>query len=78
MIAPQHCRAARGWLGWSQAQLAEKAGVGQSTVKDFEAGRRTPIGNNMRSIEAALEEAGIVFMLGEDHEVIGLNGPSPD
>lgn len=59
MLSPEQSRAARGWLDWSQADLAERANVSLSTVRDFEKGRRTPIGNNMAAIERALSDAGI-------------------
>lgn len=59
MLSPEQSRAARGWLDWTQAELATRASVGLSTVKDFEAGRRTPIGNNLAAIERALTDAGI-------------------
>lgn len=45
----------------SQQELATAANVGLSTVKDFEAGRRTPIGNNLNAMRAVLEAGGIVF-----------------
>jgi ribosome-binding protein aMBF1 (putative translation factor) len=61
-MKPEQCRAARGWLDWSQADLAKKAKVGLSTVKDFESGKRTPIANNLEGIRRALEAAGITFM----------------
>ena len=63
-MTPEHCRAARGWLGWSQSELASASGTGLSTVKDFEGGRRTPIANNLAAIRAALEKAGIGFVTG--------------
>lgn len=59
MLAPEQSRAARGWLDWSQEQLAERANVSLSTVRDFEKGRRVPIRNNLASIQAAIEAAGI-------------------
>lgn len=62
MITPEQSRAGRGLLGWSQQQLANNAGVGLSTVRDFEKGRRTPTAGNADAIRAALEAAGVVFV----------------
>lgn len=59
MLTPEQSRAARGWLDWSQADLAARANVSLSTIRDFEKGRRTPIGNNLEAIERALFTAGI-------------------
>ncbi len=61
-MSPEQSRAARGWLDWSQSELAEKASVSLSTVRDFEKGRRVPIANNLTAIQAALEAAGIAFV----------------
>jgi len=58
MLTPGQCRATRGWLNWTQAELAEHANVGLSTVRDFESEVRTPIQNNLAAIRRALEEAG--------------------
>jgi ribosome-binding protein aMBF1 (putative translation factor) len=54
-------RAARNWLAWTQADLATRAKVGLSTVKDYEGGKRTPIPNNLEAMKAALEKAGVRF-----------------
>jgi transcriptional regulator with XRE-family HTH domain len=48
-------------LAWMQAELAAKAVVGLSTVKDYEAGNRTPIANNLLAMQKALEKVGIRF-----------------
>lgn len=58
-MSPEQVRAARGWLGWTQQALAERARVGLSTIKDFENGSRTPIANNLSAIQQALEAAGV-------------------
>jgi transcriptional regulator with XRE-family HTH domain len=65
MITKEQCRAARGFLNWSQSILADRAGVDRSTVKDFESGRHTPNRTNMAAIVAALEMAGLEFTNGK-------------
>lgn len=58
---PEQVRAARSLLGWSQKNLAEKAGVAVSTVADFERGQRNLVPNNAFAIRQALEAVGILF-----------------
>ncbi len=62
MFTPAVSRAARGLLDWSQTDLAEKAGVSLSTVRDFETGKRTPIANNISAMQKAMEAAGVQFI----------------
>ncbi len=62
MFTPAISRAARGLLDWSQTDLAEKAGVSLSTVRDFETGKRTPIANNISAMQKAMEGAGVQFI----------------
>lgn len=59
MLTPEQSRAARGWLDWSQEDLAKRANVSMSTVRDFEKNRRTPINNNLMALAAALKHAGV-------------------
>jgi ribosome-binding protein aMBF1 (putative translation factor) len=61
-MSPEQSRAARAWLDWSQDELAAKASVSLSTVRDFEKGRRVPIPNNLKAMEAVLETEGISFV----------------
>jgi transcriptional regulator with XRE-family HTH domain len=65
-LTAAQCRAARGWLDWSQEKLAEAAHVSLSTVRDFEKGRRTPIANNLAAIQAALVAEGIELAFATD------------
>ena len=73
MLAPQQSRAARGWLGWSQEDLAKRAAVSLSTVRDFEKGRRTPIANNIKAIQTAIEGEGVRLSFGADGRPTGIS-----
>ncbi len=64
-ISSAQCRAARGLLDWTQAELARKVGVALRTVQDFENGRRTPLAIVRSSIRQAFEQAGIEFLDGD-------------
>jgi transcriptional regulator with XRE-family HTH domain len=61
-MTPEQSRAGRAWLDWSQQELAAKASVSLSTVRDYEKGRRVPIANNLTAMRTALEAAGIAFV----------------
>lgn len=58
------CRAARALLDWTQPHLAEAAGLGLSTVVDFERERRAVSAEAVGKIKAALEAVGIEFTNG--------------
>ena len=60
-ITKDQCRAARGILRLSQEKLARAAGVGVSTVTDFELGSREVSPRLVHLIRIALEKEGIVF-----------------
>ena len=60
-ITKDQCRAARGILRMSQERLARAAGVGVSTVTDFELGSREISPRLVHMIRIALEQEGVVF-----------------
>jgi transcriptional regulator with XRE-family HTH domain len=70
-LRPEQSRAARALLDWSQAELAEHAGVSRSTVRDFEGGRHELHRASEAQIVRALTEAG-VRLIGADDEGPGV------
>ncbi|MHC2463501.1 helix-turn-helix domain-containing protein [Bradyrhizobium embrapense] len=61
-ISPAQCRAGRALLDMTQPQLASIAGLGLSTVVDFERQRRTVSEEAVRKMQEALEKAGVQFI----------------
>ncbi len=61
-FSPALCRAGRFLLNLSQNDLAESAGLGRSTIADYERGARVPNPENLAALRAALEDAGTVFI----------------
>lgn len=61
-LTPAQARAARALLGWSQKDLASRAGVAEATVTQFERGNRNPMRAVDRAMRSALEAAGIEFI----------------
>lgn len=62
VFSPGQCRAARGFLDWTQDELAVASGVSRSTIKDFEAGRHTLQRATQALLVSTLEAAGIVLL----------------
>ena len=63
-VSPEQIRAARGLLGWTQADLAKAAGVSRAAVADYESGRTSPYIKTLTAIVDAIEKAGLSFAAG--------------
>lgn len=55
-------KAGRALLKWSQWDLSCKSRVSNSTIADFESGKRTPRDDNIMKMREALEAAGVEFI----------------
>jgi len=63
LIAAEQLRAARALLGWSQTELAERAGMSLPTVKRVEAEHGPRVSEVARlALQRALELGGIEFI----------------
>jgi transcriptional regulator with XRE-family HTH domain len=63
MISIAQIRAARGLLGWSQAELAAEAGLSRPTIERAET--KTVSEATIDAIRRALETAGVEFTNGD-------------
>ena len=61
-ILPEQCRAARALLDWTQIELARRAGVSRSTVRDFEGGRHALSPASEARVVKVLEDAGVMLL----------------
>jgi len=63
LITANQIRAARGLLGWTQADLSQQSGLALATVKRMEnIGTARSTTANVQAIKRALEEAGVIFI----------------
>lgn len=76
VVIPGQIRGARALIGWSQKQLAERAKVGVTTVRDMEEGKRADTGATVKVIEALIE-VGVGFIDGSDTHGPGVQWPMP-
>lgn len=68
-MSPAQSRAARGMLGWSEADLAGKVGLAEQDVREFENGTGDPASGQVEALRSALMAAGIVFHEGRENGV---------
>ena len=63
MISAAQLRAARGLVGWSQTELARRAGLSLPTVKRVETDLGIRVSDDARiKLRRALEAAGVAFI----------------
>jgi transcriptional regulator with XRE-family HTH domain len=72
VITPEQSRAARGWLAWSQAELAKQANVSVRTVAAFERSEKKPLLNHLAILRRVIETAGIRLLFDEDGAPAGI------
>ncbi len=66
MITRSQICMARAALGWGVRDLGKRAGVAANTVSRFENGMGTTVAT-LEQIQAALENAGIIFIAADDY-----------
>ncbi len=59
VLTPEMCRAARAYLDWTQADLAERAAVSRGTVRDYEANAHAVHRSTPALLRKALEDGGV-------------------
>jgi DNA-binding XRE family transcriptional regulator len=62
VFSPALCRAARGYLGWTQEDLATHSLVSRSTIRDFEGDRHGTHRSTEAQMRLAFEKAGLRFI----------------
>ena len=61
MLNDEKIRAARGFLNWTQDDLAKGTGISKSSIANIEAGRVEPETRTLRKIEECFGEHGVFF-----------------
>ena len=62
-VTPAHVKAARAFLDWTAADLAESSGIGAATVRRWESGNSVRA-ESVEAIFDTLKNEGIVFQNG--------------
>lgn len=70
VFSPALCRAARGYLDWTQEELAVHSLVSRSTIRDYEGQRHGVHRSTEAQLKLAFEKAGLRFT--NDHGFPGI------
>jgi transcriptional regulator with XRE-family HTH domain len=73
-VFPLQVRAARALLGWTQKQLADRAGVSELFINRLERGDRLGHARKLADLRAALLEANVSFFASETEFGVSLKG----
>lgn len=65
IFSPALCRAARGYLDWTQEELAVQSLVSRSTIRDYEGQRHGVHRSTEAQLKLAFEKAGLSFTNGD-------------
>jgi predicted transcriptional regulator len=62
MITRAQIRAARALIDWTQTDLARASGVSRVAIKNLERGATDPRLSTISNIQAAFDQAGVIFL----------------
>lgn len=68
-LTPALCRAARGFLDWTQSDLADRSGVSRGTIRDYEGERHNVHRSTEAQLRLAFENGGLSFVCLEGDNV---------
>lgn len=77
-VFPLQVRAARTLLGWSQRELAERAGVSEPFINRLERGRRLGHAQKLAALRDALLRANVSFFSAEHSFGVVLGGSAAE
>ncbi len=69
ILTPALCRAGRGYLDWTQCELADRSGVSRSTIRDYEGDRHEVHRSTEAQLRRAFEEGGLSFLAVEGDSI---------
>lgn len=72
MISAEQVRAARGWLGWSQAELSSVSGISRRTIVGIENGTRISHDRTLVDLRRTFEACGIEFLFSDGGRPTGV------
>jgi DNA-binding XRE family transcriptional regulator len=72
MITRAQIRAARALIDWTQSDLAQASGVSQVAIKNLERGATDPRVSTINNIQAAFDQAGVIFLDAGDIRIGGV------